>query len=778
MPDPIQVEKLFQEMMAHFESSLSIRHRYRLFRYFMECLEGSFKRYESYIIQIVDILPEYGGPITWSGIDPEEIEIDLDLLEELERLLELSNKSENFQRIKNQLGEICLLLYAFLNEKNEVDDHLKKLFGIKGLNKPDQAVDSEILDLLAQKISEEIYKREGGNGRHLARLRRISEQIRKIQTPEKWKALIPVAEIYVKNELKSNEYGRLRKIFVDLYKETADYDELIWNTNIYGALNPMFEHNKRPLGAARNLLESATRQKVKIYYRGGISFDLSTAIHDGESANLAIAALWYTRLLEASNQRERYYINSQTAITGDVDKQGNVDPVDYESIALKTRAAFFSWANILVVPFKQRNAFENELIKLTEKYPARNLKLIGVSHLKEIFFDRRATSHVVESRFRFYYNKTKSLKNSMVSVPMIIILLVIIGWLILGPVDQNPVDAEYRGEQMLLKNQFGQTIQSIDVGAMLIQDLNQARNEYTRNKAAFIDINYDGINEVIYSRNFNNENESKDEELVAYSVLGDSLIWTKQLRFDLQFPNKPFIDEDPFRVFNIHAIEDSAKVSHQIVANVSHNNFFPSLLLNLDAATGTEIGSYVHTGRINQILTYDLTEDGKDEIIGIGTNNAFDQAAVAFFLRSDDINGHSPLTEEYKIDGYQKANEIKYIRLPRSIVGDAFRMREMNNVSGQIQIDEEEKTILLRVYDFILRGENPFLNDSAGLLFYFNYDFEIQSIATDSNYDLWAKNLYEDGRIPFEPDHKYFESFKDSILYWVEDEFVFRSYMD
>lgn len=778
MPDPIQVEKLFQEMMTHFESSLSIRHRYRLFRNFMESLEGSFKRYESYIIQIVDILPEYGGPITWSGIDPEEIEIDLDLLEGLERLLKLSSKSENFQRIQNHLGEICLILYAFLNEKNGVDDHLKKLFGIQGLDKPDQAVDSDILDLLAQKISDEIYKREESNGRHLERLRRILDQIHEIQRPEKWRALIPVAEIYTKSESQSDEYGRLRKIFVDLYKETSDYDELIWNTNIYGASNPAFEHKRRPLEAARNFLESATKQKVKAHYRGGISFDLSSAIHDGESANLAIAALWHTRLLEVSNQRERYHINSQTAITGDVDKDGNVDPVDYKSIALKTRAAFFSWANILVVPSEQRNEFENELIKLSEKYPARKLKLIGVSHLKEIFFDRRATSHVVENRFKFYYKKAKSHKNSMASAPVIIVLLGIIGWLILGPVDQNPVDAEYRGEQMLLKNQFGQTIQSIQVGAMIIEDLNQVRSEYTRNKVAFIDINHDGINEVIYSRNFNNENESKDEELVAYSVLGDSLIWTKQLRFDLQFPNKPFIDEDPFRVFNIQSIEDSANVSNQILVNVSHNNFFPNLLLNLGAATGTELGSYVHTGRINQILTYDLTEDGKDEIIGIGTNNAFDQATVAFFLRSDDINGHSPLTDEYKINGYQKANEIKYIRFPRSIVGDAFRMREMNNVPGQIQIDEEEKTILFRVHDFLLRGDNPFQKDNADLLFYFNYDFEIQSIATDSNYDLWAKNLYEDGRIPFEPDNEYFEAFKDSILYWEEDEFVFRNYFD
>ena len=48
------------------------------------------------------------------------------------------------------------------------------------------------------------------------------------------------------------------------------------------------------------------------------------------------------------------------------------------------------------------------------------------------------------------------------------------------------------------------------------------------------------------------------------------------------------------------------------------------------------------------------------------------------------------------------------------------------------------------------------------------------TIGTSTHYDLWARNLYEEGRIPFNPDYDYFEAFKDSIEYWDGEKFVRR----
>lgn len=310
-------------------------------------------------------------------------------------------------------------------------------------------------------------------------------------------------------------------------------------------------HFKKPLAAARKLFETNYSNRDQEKFKGGAGFELTGAIHDGNSANLAIASLWYAGLLKSTGQRERFEIHPKVVITGDIDEEEIVLPVEKESIRLKVKAAFFSWCNMLVVPYSQRKYFEDELDKLSVKYPTRRLDLIGVNQLREIFFDRRLSDHEVQNRAKYYFNMAKSQKYRIVTVPLIAILIAIIGRLILGPIDQNPVTAEFEGEHMILKNQYGQTIRSIEVGSMVLHDLQASKSTISRSKAGFFDLNDDGINEVFFARNLNTQEQTKEEELLAYSASGDSLIWTKMLRFDLQFSNKPSIGEDPYRVFNV-----------------------------------------------------------------------------------------------------------------------------------------------------------------------------------------------------------------------------------
>ncbi len=774
MPDPIQVEQSFQELMRHYESTISIRHRYRLFRNFVESLEGSFKKYESYILQIVDELSEFTEPLTWTGIDPEQIELDLALLNTLNSFLQLPEKSENFQHVRKRLAEVCLLLYACLNDLRGVNHHLKISFGLPGLKEIDRSKNASLLDQLAGRLLQELQQSTGLSSAKKDQINRILQEIKEIQEEEKWKVLVPVAERYQKKSFENEEYGRLRKIFVDKYSQTEDEDKLAFNMNVYGASNPSLDVKKDLLTASRSLFESTTNNRKENYYRGGVSFEFSNALHDGNSANLAIAAIWYTRLLEDSNHREKYKLRSHSAITGDIDSDGDVLPVDDTVVSLKLRAAFFSWAKILAVPAEQRVLFAEELEKLREKYPNRNLVLIGVSNLRELFFDRRLASHQVEGRFRYYFKKLKRQKYSVYIIPLLIVLLGILAWPRIDPMDQNAVDAEFEDERMTLLNQYGQEIRSLEVGERVVRNLQTVGERHRLNKVGFKDLDNDGINEVFYAKDLNTQNESSWEELVAFSVSGDSIIWEKELRYDLHFPQKPSIGDDGYKIFNIQFLNDDLREKSSMILNIAHERFFPGLLLKIDPQTGEESDRYIHTGLIYQILLYDMNSDGADEIIGLGVNNAFDGATVAFLLDSNDMNGHSPLNEEYKVNEYTKAREIQYIQFPRSIVGDAFRKRVLNNKPYYIEIDGHDKTILIRVYDFIIREPTPFENDSASLFYYFNFNFEIQSIGTDSNYDLWAKNLFEDGLIPFEPDHEYFEAFEDSLLYWRNSEFVQR----
>ncbi|MDX1641904.1 MAG: hypothetical protein R3220_09425, partial [Balneolaceae bacterium] len=127
MPDPIQVESAFQDLMIHLETTVSIRHRYSLLRDFLTRLDGEYKKYETYIIQLAEEVPFYKDPITWSGLSPEEIEADIDLFEEVSNQIQATLFNTTILHLK----EICLLLYACLNEKGKFKKIFESVSGVE-----------------------------------------------------------------------------------------------------------------------------------------------------------------------------------------------------------------------------------------------------------------------------------------------------------------------------------------------------------------------------------------------------------------------------------------------------------------------------------------------------------------------------------------------------------------------------------------------------------------------------------------------------------------------
>jgi hypothetical protein len=81
------------------------------------------------------------------------------------------------------------------------------------------------------------------------------------------------------------------------------------------------------------------------------------------------------------------------AITGDVNEIGEVRAVDEESLQCKVRALMYSWIEYLVVPKEQQEATERIVAEHRVYYPGKNIKIIGVDYLREIFFDRRLSNY-------------------------------------------------------------------------------------------------------------------------------------------------------------------------------------------------------------------------------------------------------------------------------------------------------------------------------------------------------------------------------------------------
>ncbi|NBC64346.1 MAG: hypothetical protein GVY07_01615 [Bacteroidetes bacterium] len=276
MPDPIQVEKDFQELMGYFDSVSSIRRRHQLFFEFLESLEGEFRKYESYILQLLDDLPDFSNHLSWSGIDPVDIEEKLSVLEKIQSEKELSEKSNHYSDVKRNLQEVCLLLQACLGNVEKADKYLQKLTGISWSEPgtPEQLTETKnrSINLFYKKLSAALKENQKRPVEQEESLQRLYKEVKGFVTRKEGEILVPVVERYGEVYQENRDYGRLRRMNVEFYgaADSKTDDELIWTTHIYGAEVPSLGQTTVPVNASRKLFELSRFELTDgKYYRGG-----------------------------------------------------------------------------------------------------------------------------------------------------------------------------------------------------------------------------------------------------------------------------------------------------------------------------------------------------------------------------------------------------------------------------------------------------------------------------------------------------------------------------
>ncbi|MCC5907264.1 MAG: hypothetical protein JJU13_13715 [Balneolaceae bacterium] len=759
MPNPVQIQQLFQKLIYQFENSVSIRYRYHIFRNFVKELEGEYKRYESYISHIIADLPLYGLPVTWSGIDPDELEDDLDLFATLISELPALRKSTHFKKINERLHEVCVYSYSCLNEFEVAEKHLEDLTGcrVSSLSKFAE-VSSEVgIKILFKYLIHEIQILD----REIKKLNSLKKEVQLLIEKKIGKVMIPVVEDYVDNdEASSINSGRLRRISIELYSESKSEDELSRSFNVYGIEEPTYLYKREVLNATRKLLRERTNKLNNTFFKGLISYELTGALHDGTSANLAISALWYSALLKKTGNREKFIINPDAAITGDVESDGKVVEISSESIYQKTKAAFFSWIDVLVVPQSQKTLFEREIEKLQNKYPSRSLDVVGANKLEDLFYDRRVTDLVRTNLISQYYRNVSEKIGNPVSAAFSIVLLGIIIALITEPRDRNPASFSFEGNYLVLANNSGSKINKITVDAETAHYQSTQRDIEVNPLAVLADITNDGQNELIWTSRGNRADE-QTSVVSAWSVSGDSLIWQKELKLNYNFPRQSALLETGLRSNQIGYIETDRL--NKIVINASSNIYFQNVVFLLNVQNGEIISEYVHIGQLRAMILADLTGNGVNEIILTGINNAFWNAAIVV-LEANNAQGHSPLTEDYKPEGIHAANEFAYILVPKTPIGEYLSSIEKYNQGRYIFFDNVSESIWFQIAE----GRRYFrdYNEDIFTILYFDRTMTPIGVGTNDLYDIISRELYEEGEIPFIPGYEYFEAYQDSLLYW------------
>jgi hypothetical protein len=276
------------------------------------------------------------------------------------------------------------------------------------------------------------------------------------------------------------------------------------------------------------------------------------------------------------------------------------------------------------------------------------------------------------------------------------------------------------------------------------------------------DLTGDGRNEICWAQN---DASTEPSDLVACKKVGaEEPLWRFPLHLSASFPGKPAVTPTGFNAHGLKIGDLNADGRPEVYVTTTHRPYFPSVLLQLDARTGTEMGRYVHPGNLKAgPRAVDLEGDGIQEVLIGGHTNAYHQAAF-IVLDPRRVQGHGPVTPAYRVSGLPPAAERAYVRIPRTKIGkaqDAFiTVADINLRSGdRIEVQVEEGSLE--------KNQSRYKPDFR---LYFESTLQPQAVGTSSRHDQLADSLAQRDLIESVPDAEYFQQFRTRLQYWTGSE--------
>lgn len=721
----LHLERRYQQLLGILASPTSARQRLFALHRFLQSLAHNPAEHTDYLLELIEYLPELVDNLDHAGLPPD---ILLDLLRKVEALkakIPDMQKIDGLDGAENKLRRMLATLYAFAGEeeKAKVFDHHPDSSSFVQPGLPDDALT----------------------------------------------ATVPVIDMPAHQSEHFQECGNLRRIGLRIWRSSQEQrDQLEWQVAALETDGNGTNTLDAPIRAARRLLAETHPHLQNRFLAGQIIFEAKDAVHKGCSANLALATIFYCSTLKFFAAREQFHLQSNVAITGNIDAEGKVLPVDAHALTHKVEAVFFSWIEYLILPQQQVQSAKQALAALTAKFPNRRLALIGVEHLKALFYDRRITGAKKLGALEYTTKKLWRTHRKKLAVATIFTLLAIIAKLWYGPLDRNPVDYTIGKNLVILQNKFGESLDEIEVSQATIDYLTDKNRASRTGLFAFIDIDSDGVNEVIYGE-WGEDAASKTSFVFCRSVVPDSLLWAVPLTRRLDFPLKPEDDaSDYFYPRHILADDFDNDGSAEVYVNASQHAF-PTIIFKLDARTGVEMAHYLHAGHFEDMEAADLDGDGVTEILLAGVSNAYQMAAL-LVLDPRDLQGHAPVQGNYVVNGYTSGREKAYLLFPRTVVGEAFRWKHRFARAKHIEVTKDEVVVVIQDVPPLPETENSLFEvDRAHLMIHLDHDLAVSGFITADDYDLMAAMLVDLGKLDSLPNAAYFERFQNEILYWNGD---------
>jgi len=766
MLNPLEVEQKYQDLNYLLSFPASAFHRLHLIAGFIESLGPETGAYESYLLQIAERLPQIVDGVTSGGIPPEALESVLSALKSVKNSAPSVNAIDGYDSALEILKERTVesALYA-----SDLSRAVQLLGGTA--QKLQQALELHVGSNRHSEIDGLIQATVTTYPALSAGLQRAMDTWNRRLSPPRQSVYIPVVEQSLSGDSHTARYGTLRCATMEVGGQREKKGDILHtDVAVFGAESAISDMTSAPVAAARALFQDKSPRRKDAGLSCHLHLEPKSGLHEGSSANLAVSALFYCAILWDTNQRIQYGIRPDVAITGDVHEDGAVLPVDEDGLAAKVETVFYSHIETFVVPKEQLSIAEKAVEELRERFPGRTLYIVGVSHLQELFYDLRVIEQirvsVITQGVRYIWRN----RVTVAGFTLIAALLLILGKMVYGPMDKNPVSAELKGEELLLKNTHGDVVESIPVGEATVNSSAGSAALSSRMKpVVFFDMNSDGINEFVYVKK-SDATEGSSDSIICAAVGRDRPLWAVSSRREIDFPFRTDTKSSlmAFSDLEVGDLEGNGKYRVYGIANSRPS--FPGLILAWDASNGQELGCYVNIGHVNDIVLADINGDGAKEVLACGSNNAL-HAAALIVLDPRRLNGCSPTRGTYVPEGMPRASEELYAIIPRTVVGEQYMEKSFTNPGLFLEVMPDERKFSITVSDAGAPDRNADKPLMATIKYTFSYDFVLTGLGPEDAYDQVAQRLLKEGRIASVPDEAYFREFAGKILMWKGDHF-------
>ncbi|MAT38159.1 MAG: hypothetical protein CL946_01000 [Ectothiorhodospiraceae bacterium] len=523
--------------------------------------------------------------------------------------------------------------------------------------------------------------------------------------------------------------------------------------------------------AARSLSSILIRPFKRHNYAITLSVRELGVQYTGKSFGLGFAVNLVSLLSYHSMDRRYYKIESGTVFTGRTNSQGDVLPVDDEHVRTKLQGLIYSPYKRLVLPWEHERSAYAVIESMHEKSPDRNLEIIPVKQLGDVF-DRRQV--IAVRRFSAWKRGIKFYRRhqSVITLGLLGIVISLIGAYILFVVDfdTNPHKVVVERGVYVVKNKRGTELWTKEIEHPTYNFSPSYWEEQILygtmwKRYAVADLDNDGSNEVLLGHAFSYHGYS--DSIYCYNADG-SRRWAQPVGIPT-VTNENDYRQSPFRVQTIWVgVLDSTGAQRIIVSCCT--DFYSNVVYIIDNE-GNKLADYLHPGSLVWATVIPAPDSSGYEIVLCGAHNGYRQPVVVV-LDPKYVSGTAPEQESHRFLQPKRppAAEKYYIRFPRTQINDIYGVNPLPypNLASMGPMGR-----VFNVNEAALEPPDSGLAIPTAHVFYeFTNDMKLLSIQTSSTYDKLYRAAMKSGFTSRQLGKTYFDSLKTHVEWWDGEKFI------